>query len=137
MEIRAISAHQTWDIRQKSMWTSKPIGYVQLPEDDNGKHFGFYVENHLVSVISIFITGTEVQFRKFATLPNHQANGYGTSLLSYVFDEMSKKNINKIWCNARLDKTRFYEKFGMVITPTIFKRDKVNYVIMEYYYQER
>lgn len=114
------------------MWPTKPITYVRLQEDENGQHFGMYIKNSLVSVISLFFKDSEVQFRKFATLPEHQGNGYGTLLLSYVFDDIHNLNVKKIWCNARMDKISFYKRFGMTTTAKRFKRSGVSYVVMEY-----
>lgn len=137
MKIKAIPAQLTWGIRQKAMWPLNPISYVQLTEDEKGQHYGAYIENELVSVISVFTQGSKAQFRKFATLPNQQGNGYGSYLLSHVFDAMSKANIKKLWCNARLDKTSFYKKFGMVPTSITFERGNISYVIMEYHLPEQ
>ncbi len=41
------------------------------------------------------------------------------------------KKIDKLWCNARADKTSFYERFGMIQTPKRFIKEGVNYIIME------
>lgn len=137
MEIKAIPAQLTWEVRHKAMWPNKPFSYIKIENDAEGQHFGLYLENKLVSVISIFITDTEAQFRKFATVPQYQGNGYGSSLLSYIFKEMSGFGIKRLWCNARLDKTSFYERFGMLPTQTTFERGNISYVIMESYLQGR
>jgi len=137
MEIKAIPVQLTWDVRHKAMWPNKPFSYIKIENDIEGQHFGLYLENKLVSVISIFITDTEAQFRKFATLPHYQGNGYGSTLLSYIFKEMSQLGIKRLWCNARRDKTSFYERFGMVPTQTTFERGNINYVIMESYFQSK
>lgn len=137
MEIKAIPAQLTWEVRHKAMWPNKPFTYIKIENDAEGQHFGIYLENKLVSVISIFITDTEAQFRKFATVPYYQGNGYGSTLLSYIFKEMSELGIKRLWCNARRDKTSFYERFGMVPTQTTFERGNISYVIMESYLQDQ
>lgn len=137
MEIKAIPAQLTWEVRHKAMWPNKPISYIKIENDAEGQHFGLYLENKLVSVISIFIIDTEAQFRKFATVPQYQGNGYGSRLLSYIFKEISELGIKRLWCNARLDKTSFYERFGMAPTQTTFERGNISYVIMESYLQGR
>ncbi len=40
MEIKAIQASQTWQIRHEVMWPDQPFEFVQLEEDNSGFHFG-------------------------------------------------------------------------------------------------
>ena len=79
-EIRPILAAQTWPIRHLVMWPDEPMAYVQIPNDHEGKHYGLFVEQQLVSIISLFTDARSVQFRKFATLINFQGKGYGSAL---------------------------------------------------------
>ncbi|MEO9802513.1 MAG: GNAT family N-acetyltransferase [Reichenbachiella sp.] len=131
MEIRSISYEMTWSIRQAAMWPNESIAYVMLPNDKEGSHFGLFVNDQMVSVISIFITDGHAQFRKFATLDAEQGKGYGSKLLNHIFLELAKSEITKVWCNARADKTDFYERFGMIQTEKRFDKGGINYVIME------
>lgn len=114
------------------MWPDKPMKYIKLPEDADGKHFGLFVDDKLVSVISLFINKHEAQFRKFATLETEQGKGYGTKLLTYVISNVSKNfNITRLWCNARVEKTDFYSHFGLQPTEKKFTKGGIDYVIME------
>lgn len=118
-------------IRQKVLWPEKSIEYVQLTSDAEGKHYGCYVDDELVSVISLFMDGNVAQFRKFATLEEKQGKGYGTALLKHLFTEAKKMTIHKLWCNARVNTAYFYKNFGMNKTDTTFLKGDVDYVIME------
>lgn len=129
--IHPILPSQTWPLRHKVMWPDKPIDYVKLPEDEQGLHFGLFVENQLVSVISLFITGTEAQFRKFATDTAEQGKGYGTQLLAHLIKEAQMAGVKRLWCNARMDKVAYYERFGMQKTKQTFGKGGIDYVIME------
>ena len=91
----------------------------------------FLYREELISVISLFIENREAQFRKFATLQKYQGKGYGTQLLGFVFDQTIDYQVNMIWCNARADKTYFYQKFGMRETDNTFVKGGIDYVIME------
>ena len=113
------------------MWPDKTIDYVKLPNDKNGLHYGLFVNDKMTAIVSAFITKKEAQFRKFATLNNEQGKGHGTKLLSYLFLELTNIGITKIWCNARADKTSFYERFGMEQTKKRFDKGGISYVIME------
>ena len=95
------------------MYPANDLDFVKLGEDDRGHHFGVYEKEQLISVISLFMDGDEMQFRKFATIEEMQGKGYGTTLLKYVFDFAQKHHIKKVWCNARTSALSLYEKFGM------------------------
>ncbi|WP_113926222.1 GNAT family N-acetyltransferase [Cognataquiflexum aquatile] len=131
MIIKEVSIDQILPIRQQVMWPDKPIDFVRVPEDENGIHFGLFVEENLISVVSVFIHGQEAQFRKFATLEQFQGKGYGSKLLQYIFDFLEEKNTNRIWCNARISKAAYYQKFGMTTTAATFEKEGMEYVVME------
>jgi ribosomal protein S18 acetylase RimI-like enzyme len=158
VRIARIPASRTWPLRHKVMWPDKTIDYVKVPNDEDGMHFGLMIpaisndhgtvkKDHisgvepaedevLVSVVSLFVDGTakDAQFRKFATDTDQQGKGYGSQLLSYMFEEIEGGNIRgieKVWCNARVDKTDFYKRFGMLETEQTFSRGSQDYVIME------
>ena len=90
-----------------------------------------FVNGEITSIISLFISNNEAQFRKFATLIEHQGFGYGTILLNKVIDLIKKEKIAKLWCNARVEKSKFYERFDLTSTTKKFKKGGIEYVIME------
>ena len=130
MEIRKITAEETWELRQRVMWPTKSIEYVQLKDDNQGVHYGGFIENNLISVISLFYQDKQAQFRKFATCAHEQGKGYGTQLLKHVFIEGKEMGANKIWCHARVDKMNFYQGFGLEVVGEPFARDGKKYVLM-------
>ncbi len=130
MEIRKIAAKETWDLRQKVMWPTKDIEYVKLKDDEQGIHYGGFVDNKLVSVVSLFCQEQEAQFRKFATCTAQQGKGYGTQLLKCVLAEVRHMGVKKIWCHARTDKVDFYQRFGLRVMGESFDRDGKTYVLM-------
>lgn len=130
-EIKEISIVETLHIRHKVMWPNKPLTYVELPNDKNGKHLGLYVNDTLTSIVSLFTVNNEVQFRKFATLVEFQGLGYGTVLLQKVIASTKKEEIRKLWCNARVEKSKFYEKFGLKPTNKKFEKGGIQYIVME------
>ncbi len=126
-----LPACDTWEIRRKVLWPSKPLDYVKLPKDEEGLHFGININGRLVSVISLFITGEEAQFRKFATLTTDQGKGYGTQLLNHLMEEAVNRGVKRLWCNARVETASFYKRFGMQETETRFFKGDIPYVVME------
>ncbi len=113
------------------MWPDHPWDFIKLQEDNNGKHFGLFVSNKLTSVISLFISNEEAQFRKFATDLSDQGKGYGSHLLNYIIEFSLTNDIQRLWCNARVDKTHFYKKFGFIETTSTFKKGGIDFVILE------
>lgn len=131
MEIKEITASETWDIRHNVMWPDQPFEFVQLEEDNSGFHFGVFTNNKLVSIVSCFIVEEEMQFRKLATLQEYQGKGSASHLLKYILQFAKEKNIKKVWCNARSNKKSFYEKFGMKDTFKTFTKAGQEFTIME------
>jgi predicted GNAT family N-acyltransferase len=131
IKIKKIQAQDTYEIRHQVMWPNKPKKFVILSNDEEGLHFGLWKDSAIISVVSLFTKDGSAQFRKFATKASEQGNGYGTILLTHLMQIVSKKKIQKLWCNARADKTSFYEKFGMLQTSKQFTKEGVKYIIME------
>lgn len=130
MTVKKIVACETWALRQQAMWPDKEIDYVKLADDPRGTHYGLFKDEQLVSVISLFFDGEEVQFRKFATCSEKQGQGFGTRLLHFILEEPEVVATKRIWCNARLDAVAFYARFGFITQGDTFKRDGVTYVKM-------
>ena len=131
IQIKETELEKVWKLRNEVMYPEKDIDYVKLADDENGLHLGFYADDKLVSVISLFITEKNIQFRKFATLTDEQGKGYGTMLLNEVIDYAKRNNIEKIWCNSRAEKTDFYEKFGFKKTDKKYEESGRKFIIME------
>lgn len=130
-EIRIIPASELWALRHEVMWPNESIDYVKLSNDESGIHYGLFIGSDLVSVVSLFTTNNEGQFRKFATKVSEQGKGYGSQLLSFLMKEVDHQNIRKLWCYARTGKTSFYHKFGLKETAHSFVKNRQSYVVME------
>lgn len=131
MKIAVINPSETWEIRHKVMWPNQPFEFVQLEEDNAGLHFGVFDQDKLVSIVSCFIVGDEMQFRKLATLEDYQGKGIATVLLHHILKLAKDKGLRKVWCNARTNKKSFYEKFGMTDTGRTFIKSNQKFSIME------
>jgi GNAT superfamily N-acetyltransferase len=129
--IRIINMQDAWETRHKVMWPDKPFDFIKLEDDPSGTHFGMFKEDVLVSVISLFISNEEAQFRKFATVEHEQGKGYGSALLSYVLKEAKSYGVKRIWCNARKNKINFYKKLGLQETNERFVKEGKAFIIME------
>ena len=94
--ITTVDKEEAWELRHKVMWPDKDLDYIKLEDDDLGTHFGLFKEDILISVISLFISNEEGQFRKFATLQQEQGKGYGSMLLDYVIKEAKNRGVKTL-----------------------------------------
>jgi len=131
MNIRHITTEDTWPLRHRVMWPGQPIGFVKLAEDKIGLHYGLFDDNVLVSVVSLFIQDGNAQFRKLATEVSEQGKGHATHLLHHLLQEAAKLGASRIWCNARIEKATFYERFGLTKTDRTFMKEGIAFVVME------
>ncbi|WP_236013302.1 GNAT family N-acetyltransferase [Paenibacillus glycanilyticus] len=133
MMIKVIDKELAWQLRHKVMWPNKPFDFIKIEEDDEGTHYGLYEGEELVSVLSLFVQGEQAHFRKFATLTNYQKRGFGSQLLNHVLDEATSTGIKRIYCNARVNKASYYEKFGFSKLGDTFNKSGKDYILMERY----
>lgn len=113
------------------MWPNKPLDYIKIEGDEGALHYGVVVGEELVSIVSLYIDGTEAQFRKLATLPLAQGKGYATLLINHLIQVAKEQGVIRLWCNARKGKTHFYQRFGMRCTDEEFSKGGQDYVVME------
>jgi phosphoribosylformimino-5-aminoimidazole carboxamide ribotide isomerase len=131
MIIREVLLTEVWQLRQEVMYPQAPIAEVQLLDDQKGMHLGLYEDGQLVTVISLFVSGQALQFRKFATRNRFLRRGYGTAMLQYVIDWAKANGSTTIWCNARLTATGLYKQFGMKPIGKVWKKNEIEYIKMQ------
>ena len=130
IEIKKILSEDVWPIRQEVMYPNDTLESIKLPKDNIGKHFGLFDEDGLASIVSVFVENKKLQFRKLATINNKQRRGYASMLLDYIFEKAGEYEIELIWCNARVQKIAFYEKFGICTTDKKYSRNEIDYIVM-------
>jgi len=131
IDIRDTALEIAWAMRREVMYPGETIDFVKLEDDNSGMHWGLYVEDQIVSVISVFERNRVIQFRKFATKASMQRKGYGTSLLQHVIHWAQTNGMKSIWCNARKPAAGFYEKFGMVRNGPGWQKNGIEFIKME------
>jgi len=129
--IEQIRPELTWKLRQKVLYPAEHVSRMKMDEDDNGYHFAAFHNNYIVAVVSLFINGTDFQFRKFAVDETMQGQGVGGQLLSYITDFAIAEGATRLWCNARISAIGFYLKYGFIQTGTLFSKNGFDYEIME------
>lgn len=128
LTIRPIAPAATYALRHAVLWPDKPATHVQLPDDDAGQHFGAFASEEVVSVISLFIDGSEARFRKFATAPAYQRRGIGGQLLAYTIEAARAAGATSLWCDARQTALAFYQRFGLQPEGATFYKGDIPYL---------
>ena len=135
--IRSITPEQTYPLRHAVLWPDKPFEYVRVENDADGYHFGAFLNDELVAVISLFVDGQtanpgranpgRARFRKFAAHPDHQRMGIGTRLMKHIMAKARQLGATELWCDARLDAADFYRRFGMEAVSDVFYKGSIPY----------
>ncbi len=129
--IEQVPAYVVWPIRQQVMYPDYDIEQVRLQDDANGIHLALFECNTLISVVSLFKTDNNLQFRKLATLNEFQRKGYGSILLQYLIEFAQSEGCEKVWCNSRVSASPFYKRFGFKETAHRFTKHQIEFVVME------
>jgi GNAT superfamily N-acetyltransferase len=131
VSIEQITPRLTWRLRRDVLYPEQQIAEMEMEEDFDGIHFGAFMDNKLVGVVSLFQTETKFQFRKLAIEPSVQNMRIGSKLLTYITNYAKENGCELIWCNARLSAIGFYLKAGYIATGKQFSKKGVDYEIME------
>lgn len=124
MNIKKISSIETYPVRHEVLRKGKPIETCQFKGDDDEytTHFGFFLEDKLVGIISIFKENNilfpesiQFQIRGMAVLEEFQGKGLGAELVKKAENHCLNFNTNLIWFNARENAVPFYEKLNYKI----------------------
>ena len=124
MEIKKISSVETYPIRHEVLRKEKPIETCKFKGDDdeNTIHFGLFLEDKLVGIISIFKEKNNLfselkqfQIRGMAVLEEFQGKGLGAELVKEAKNHCVNLNADLIWFNAREKAVPFYKKLNYKI----------------------
>jgi phosphoribosylformimino-5-aminoimidazole carboxamide ribotide isomerase len=127
-QIREAPLETVWRIRREVLYPERTLDGIKLADDDAGSHWGVFINEEAVSVISLFESGDVSRFRKFATLLHEQNKGYGSLLLGHIMAQAQGK---VIWCNARTSALSLYERFGMRPVGPTWEDQGYTYIKME------
>lgn len=129
--IEQIRPELTWRMRQKVLYPAQKLYEMEMDEDNHGYHFGAFMDNELVGVVSLFQNGDDYQFRKFAVDESVQGKGIGKTMLKHLMNFAINENAKRLWCNARVSAIGFYLKYGFTHTGQLFSKNGLDYEILE------
>ncbi|MDP5097830.1 MAG: GNAT family N-acetyltransferase [Flavobacterium sp.] len=96
-------------------------------DDEETTHFGLYIDNQLIGIISIFketnamfSESNQFQIRGMAVLDEFQGKGFGAQLVKKAESYCTNLKAELIWFNAREKAVRFYKSLGYTIIDNSF-----------------
>ncbi|MBT1065104.1 GNAT family N-acetyltransferase [Bowmanella sp. Y26] len=130
VDIAEISWQQTMALRHQVLWPDKPLVFCRVAEDEDGCHLGAFADDKLVCVASLFVKDNAMRLRKFATLPEYQGQGIGSSVLSEAILRARNLGLASFWCDARQSASGLYRRFGLCQSGEPFYKGEIAYARM-------
>jgi GNAT superfamily N-acetyltransferase len=130
LHIEQITPQLTWTLRQEILYPNSTVAEMHMEEDDTGLHFGGFIDNQLIGVVSLFERDNSFQFRKFAIRKAYQKKGFGTEMLIYLENHVKQSGAGILWCNARITAADFYIRSGFVRTGNLFSKNGFDYEVL-------
>ena len=132
IEIKRLNVAETYNIRKEILRKNIDLTYTFTGDlDKDTFHLGLFLNNQLIGIVSFMkfmysdIKGSQYQLRGMATLHEFQGRGYGNKLIQFGLDILKEKQIDYIWCNARITAIHFYQKSGFQIIGKQFEIPKI------------
>lgn len=130
MEIKKISAEESLPIRQAVLRKGKPLTTCIFEGDERTDtfHFGAVEKEKILGIVTLlphrnpkFNSQSQYQLRGMAVLPEARGKGLAKMLLEKSEKQLSIRNIEILWCNAREKTVGFYEKQNFDIYGNAFE----------------
>lgn len=106
-------------LRHAVLRPGQPMGAAAYPQDDDPEtlHLAAYDEaGAVVGCATLFpeaLDGVPAwRLRGMATAPAARGEGYGVEILARGLEELRRRGVPLLWCNARTSAVGFYERFG-------------------------
>ena len=128
IRIVKLKAEDTYSIRKDILRKNMTLSHEMKGDfDSDALHLGIYELDKLVCIGSFMkaartdLSGQQYQLRGMATLDGSQGKGYGKLLLQEAEAILKRKDIDIIWCTARVVAIDFYKKMGYQLISEIFE----------------
>jgi len=132
IRIIKLKAEDTYSIRKQVLRKNMTLSHkMKGDHDSDALHLGVYERDKLVCIGSFMkaartdLAGRQYQLRGMATSDGSQGNGYGKLLLQEAEAILKNKDIDIIWCNARVVAIDFYKKMGYQVMSDVFEAPQI------------
>ena len=117
-----ISSQQTYPLRLAVLWQHKnSFDECGLDIDDleSTFHVGAFKNEELVSIGTFLVQKNkkfkeknQYRLRAMATSPTVRGESFGKKVIDFAVNELQKRKVELLWCDAREVALGFYEKMG-------------------------
>lgn len=126
-----ISTKETYPLRLEVLWQHKnSLNECGLEIDDleSTFHVGAYKNEELVSIGTFLLQNNEkfkelkqYRLRAMATSPKVRGENFGKKIIEFAINELQKRNVELLWCDAREIALGFYEKMGFTLVGDFYE----------------
>lgn len=129
--VECISTEQTKAIRHQVLWphkTSLDVCVLETDDLTDAFHVGTWDRGKVISTGSFFpqqhqefSQQHQYRLRAMATYPNYQGLGAGRRLIEFALKKLRERNVELLWCDARLVAEGFYKNLGFRVKDEIYE----------------
>ena len=122
LSARFIEPAETQSLRHRVLWphlSSPEVCVIDIDNREDAFHVGVFRGETLISIGSFFRISSprlapqnQYRLRAMATDPDYRRMHAGHHLLSFACEELCKRHVDVLWCDARLVAVPFYESIG-------------------------
>lgn len=131
MEVKRIEPEQAYDLRLRVLWPHKERienCVIDIDNREDAIHLGTFDGERIVAIGSLFKSDTpkiqhkeKYRLRAMASDPEYRGRGAGEMLVRKAIEILRSKNMDVLWCDARLTAIGFYEKIGFNVIDEIYE----------------
>lgn len=122
IEIKEITAPEAYEIRKDVLRENIPLTEKMDGDFDASTiHLGAFIENELACVATFMqhdshhFSGFQYRLRGMGTHRDFQKRGLGKAILAEIMKVLQKKEVDVLWCNARVIALNFYKNCGFSV----------------------
>ena len=122
-------------LRHTVLWPHlNTVDQCQIPPDraETTFHLAAVLKNtvigtatFIVDVNKCFEEQNQYRLRAMATDPNYRGIGVGRLILKKAIQELKRKKVKILWCDARINATVFYEKQNFKVKGRVYQIPKI------------
>ena len=131
IDVEQIQPALTWKLRREILYPQQKKHEMDFDTDLDDTHFGAFLGDYLVAVVSVANNNNNFQLREFAIDPGAQSADPAGALIENITDYAKKREGTHLWTDASVEQIPFYAKYGFMQTGRYYSRHGVSYEIVE------
>ena len=131
IEIKQLETDAIKGLRYEVLWPHKnSVEECTIdPDNENSTfHIGATIGEEVVGTSTLIVDinpkfeeQNQYRLRAMATSPKIRGTRTGVAIVNRAIDELRKRDVKLIWCDARLIATGFYEKLGFKVKGDVYE----------------